>query len=314
VLRVPSDQPTISAAIAAATTGTTILIAPGVYSGPDNRGLSFAGKQLRLQGSGDPATVIVDCAGAANLITFDHNEDRTSAVSGLTIRNCAVSLGAIYALNSSPTIQGNVFENTQTLNGNAVFGFNSSALIEKNTFRDLQCDDQFLSATVTFVNTSLPYIANNVFVGNACRAIDMTLPESAAPVVVNNTMVGNRAGIYIDRQVSTAAHWYSNNLIVGNERGLEVAFEVQSRADDLAAVWQANLVFGNTTDYLATTDLTGRSGNLKLDPQFVSSPVDLHLRSTSAARGAGVSAHAPPEDFDGAPRAGAVDIGAFQFH
>jgi len=92
-----------------------------------------------------------------------------------------------------------------------------------------------------------------------------------------------------------------------------VAFEVQSRADDLAAVWQANLVLATRP-----TISPHRSYWAIGQPQAGSAvrfiAVEPSLRRHLAARGAGVSAHAPPEDFDGAPRAGAVDIGAFQFH
>ncbi len=130
VVRVPQDQATLAAAIGAAASGYTIVVAPGVYSGAANRDLNFGGKQLSIAGSGNPAAVIVDCAGAARFITFDHGEGRASAITGLTIRNCGLSFeGAIYALNASPTILGNIFETTQGVSGNIVFGFNGSPRI-----------------------------------------------------------------------------------------------------------------------------------------------------------------------------------------
>lgn len=314
-VRVPADQPTIAAAIAAAPDGYTVLLAPGRHSGAGNRDLNFAGKRLNLLGATNPSTVIIDCEGLARLITFDHAEDNRSGVSGITVRNCGIDYqGAIYVLGAAPTISRNIFESTAALSGASLFGFNGSPSVQKNVFRNTQCDDQSLSAVLAFVNSSSPYIANNVFVSNACRALNMTLPEGAVPVVVNNTIVGNRAGIYIDRRGSTAAHWYSNNLIVGNERGIEVVFEFSPRSDALASVLQANLFFGNVTDYLGTEDLTGQSGNLRVDPLFVASPSDLHLTAGSPARGAGRTLHVPADDFDGSPRTVPLDVGAFQFH
>jgi serine protease len=314
-IRVPTDQPTIAAAIASAPDGYTVLVAPGLYSGMGNRDLNFAGKRLDLRGAADPSSVVIDCEGLARLITFDHAEDNRSGVSGLTVRNCGVDdQGALYMLGAAPTISGNVFDSTMSVSGAQLFGFNGSPNVQKNLFRNTQCDDQHLSGVLAFVNGSSPYIANNVFVGNQCRSVNMSIPEGMTPMVVNNTMVGNRAGIYIDRRVSTASHWYSNNLIVGNERGVEVSFEFSPRSDDLASIFQTNIVFGNATDYLGTTDLTGRSGNLRADPLFVTSPTNLRLAAGSPARGAGAALHAPADDFDGAPRGASFDIGAFQFH
>lgn len=313
-IRVPADQPTIAAAITAASDGYTVLLAPGFYSGSANRNLNFAGKRLVLRGADDPSTVIVDCEGQARFFTFDHGEDERSGIRGISVRNCGIDFqGAVYVIGASPTIEGNIFEGTIATEGASIFGFNGSPIIQKNIFRSTRCDDQFLSGVLSFVNASSPYIANNLFVGNQCRSVSMTLPDGAKPVVVNNTFVANRAGIYIDRGVSTALHWYANNLISGNERGLQVVFETQPRVDQLASVFQFNLVHGNTADYLGTADLSGQSGNLRADPVFVASPTDLHLAASSPARGAGTALRAPPDDFDGTPRVAPIDIGAYQF-
>jgi hypothetical protein len=311
-VRVPIDFPNIAAAITAAPDGFTVLLAKGLYTGAQNTNLNFAGKQLKLRSADGPDGVTIDCEGKSRFITFDHSEDARSSISGLTVRNCGFSFeveGGIYVLGAAPLISGNVFENTS---GTTIFGFNGSPVIEKNVFRNTACDDQFIFGVVAFVNSSSPYIANNIFVGNQCRAINMTLPEGAAPVVVNNTIVGNRAGIYIDRRVSTALHWYSNNLIAGNERGIDAVLEFSPLTDDLAAVWQNNLVFGNIQDYLGTLDLTGQQGNLRVDPLFVSAPGNLRLKPGSPAANSGNPLHAPNDDFDGRPRSGVVDIGAFE--
>lgn len=313
-VRVPGDQPTIAAAIAAAPDGYTILLAPGRYAGADNRDLNFGGKQLLLRGASDPSLVVIDCEGVSRLITFDHAEDSRSGLSFLTVRNCGIDYqGALYVLGTAPTVSSNVFESTLPASGAQLFGFNGSPNVQKNLFQNTRCDDQSLSGVLAFVNSSSPYIASNLFVANSCPAVNMTIPEGAAPRVVNNTMVGNRAGVHIDRRVSTASHWYSNNLFVGNELGVDVSFEVSPRSDDLASVFQANIVFGNTTDYAGTADLTGQAGNLRVDPLFVAAPGNLRLGAGSPARAAGSPTHAPVDDFDGVPRSAPFDIGAFAF-
>lgn len=313
-IRVPADQPTIAAAIAAASDGFTVLLAPGVYSGSGNRDLDFAGKRLMLRGADDPSTVIVDCEGQARFLAFESGEDERSGFRGLTVRNCSVDFrGAVYLRSTSPTIEGNIFESTMVTDGASIFGFNGSPVIQRNVFKNTRCDDQFISGVVCFVNNASPYIANNLFVGNQCRSVSMTLADSASPVVVNNTFVANRAGIYIDRTVNTSSHWYANNLMSGNERGVQVVFETQPRIDPLAAVFQFNLVHGNAADYLGTADLTGQAGNLRADPQLVAPPTDLRLTASSPARGSGTALRAPPDDFGGAPRVAPIDIGAHQF-
>jgi hypothetical protein len=58
--------------------------------------------------------------------------------------------------------------------------------------------------------------------------------------------------------------------------------------------------------------LTGASGNVSLDPMFVSA-TDLHLAAGSLCINAGSAADPPRTDFDGKPRSdGLPDIGAFE--
>jgi hypothetical protein len=101
---------TIGEAMALAVSGTTIEIAAGTYSGPLNRGLSFDGRELVLQGAGASST-IVDCELAGRFLFNDGGESPASAVRGLRIlRGKATgtsgnSPGGIVLDGSSTTIQ-----------------------------------------------------------------------------------------------------------------------------------------------------------------------------------------------------------------
>ena len=49
VHHIPGEYPTIQSAIYACADGDTILVAPGTYTGPDNRNLDFHGIDLALR-------------------------------------------------------------------------------------------------------------------------------------------------------------------------------------------------------------------------------------------------------------------------
>ena len=91
-LNVPTaGYPTIQAAVNAASSGDTVLVADGTYGGPGNRDIDFGGKSLTVRSaSGDPARTIIDCGGSASAnhrgFTLRDGE-RGAVVSGFTVRN-----------------------------------------------------------------------------------------------------------------------------------------------------------------------------------------------------------------------------------
>ena len=111
-IRVPAEEPTIKAAIAAATSGDTILVADGVYSGPGNRVISFGNKSLVLLSENGPATTILDCSDtlgtAFDGIRITANQDSATVVRGFTIQNADNAV----TLEASPTLQHLVLESS----------------------------------------------------------------------------------------------------------------------------------------------------------------------------------------------------------
>ncbi len=318
-INVPADQPTIQAAINAASNGDTVLVAPGTY----HENINFMGKAITVTSSGGPSVTTINGGAVGSVVSIDTSEGTNSVLSGFTIRNGSAPFGAgITLLGTSPTILGNIFDgNAQGAGGYGagVGGNGASPKIENNLFKNNTCDEQYLSGVVSFINTSSPIIANNIFVNNPCRAIDMTLPQGSAPVVINNVMVENYTGVRVDTRVSAATQIYENNIIANNTIGLMTEFGTS--ADN--PTWSHNLVFGNGTDYQNSSNQTGLNGNISADPLFVNAASNFHVQSGSPVIDAGDDAapNLPLTDFDGNSRivdgnndgAAIVDMGAYEF-
>jgi hypothetical protein len=108
------DAPTIQAAIALAAAGDTILLAAGTFTGPGNRDVDFSGKDVIVTSQSGSASTIIDCEGMGRAFLLLAGETSAATISELTIRNgdspSILPGGAVYCINSSPTIRDCVFE------------------------------------------------------------------------------------------------------------------------------------------------------------------------------------------------------------
>ena len=88
---VPSDYPTVQAAIDAAVNGDIVVVADGTYTGAGNRDIDFAGKAITVRSEHGPANCIIDCEGSAQNkhrgFRFHTNETAASVLDGLTIQH-----------------------------------------------------------------------------------------------------------------------------------------------------------------------------------------------------------------------------------
>ena len=83
IIRVPADEPAIQRAIAAATNGDTVQVAPGTYV----ENLNFLGKSIRITSEQGPGVTIIDGNGSGPVVTFGTAEGRQSVLNGFTVRN-----------------------------------------------------------------------------------------------------------------------------------------------------------------------------------------------------------------------------------
>lgn len=311
---VPGNFPTIQAAINAASPGDTIVVAPGKYV----ENLRFNGKSVTLQSTAGATKTIIE---GSNDTAIDIGPG--GGVIGFTIQKGAAYFGAGMAVQGAGTlIKQNIFEsNTQYFGGyGAAIGGNvASPIIDSNIFRNNSCenDNQWSTGVISFVNDSSPVIKNNLIQNNPCRAINISY-FSTTPQIINNTIISNRTGIYFERTGYVPQHIYRNNIVVGNIVGIESTFGSEANNP----VWENNLVFGNGTNYSGTTDKTGTSGNISIDPMFVDQAGGYYfLKSGSPAIDHGTNTGAPVTDFTGRTRpldgntdgTAVTDIGAFEY-
>src|SRR6516162_912985 len=311
-LLVPAGYSTIQSAIDAASAGDTVLVSPGTYY----ENLDFNGKAITVASAAGPPATIIDGGDAGAVVNFRNGEGPDSIIKGFTIQNGFAIWGSgVSVVFSAPTIISNIIQNNDSPVGGwgaGVGGLFGSPTVEQNLFRDNSGDSQYLSGVISFLDDSSPLVADNLFVSNSCRAINLPLPVDSAPVVINNTIVGNPVGISAS---INGLGIFENNILFNNDIGVSVGGNF---------VWANNLVYGGSMLYTGQ-DLTGANGNISADPLFVDPPNgDFHLQSLSPAIDAGDNAapFMPMVDFDGNTRIVAghaggpvvVDIGAFEFH
>ncbi len=110
VHKVPSNYPTIQAAIDDCNDGDTVLVAPGTYTGDGNRDIDFKGKAITVKSENGPETCIIDCNGTPDEyhrgFVFYYGEDANSVLQGFTVTNGYIkgNGGAILCQMSSPSI------------------------------------------------------------------------------------------------------------------------------------------------------------------------------------------------------------------
>ena len=136
------DFENIWGAITASVSGDTILVAPGTYTGPNNRNLDPYGKNLVfLAETGGRLPVTIDCEGSGQAFYFHQGEDATTLLSGFTITGAYNSGtgGAITASGTpgaSPTIEDCAFLDCRSnIGGGAIAFYGSSSSVSNCVFR-----------------------------------------------------------------------------------------------------------------------------------------------------------------------------------
>jgi parallel beta-helix repeat protein len=322
---------TIQAGIDAASDGDIVVVRDGIYSGEGNAGILFNGKGITVKSENGRKQCIIDGGKKRfSIVTFSNGEKASSVLSGFTIKNCLNS--GIQCVNSSPTISnctitGNSSFDTYYEMGGGIFNMDSSPLIKNciisanisklgggiSCYRsspkisDCTISENFAYQSgggIYIYDESSPSIANSVIKQNKAvlAAGGILSTWVASPTITNCTIVGNSNSwggvIHSSRNSSVRVF---NSIIWANKSPASVAYSDEGKVT------------------IAYSDLTGGyggKGNIDAVPGFGHGYV---LASDSPCIDAGDN-HAPgvsKYDRNGRPRispkAGSVDMGAYEF-
>jgi hypothetical protein len=201
IIHVPGDSTTIQGGINGASTGDTVMVAPGTYYEYD---IDFLGKAITVMGTdpGDSAVVaatVVDANALGRVFKINSGEISSSILTGLTITggSNAPFGGGVFCGNSSPTIAKNIIRGNESLEGGGIDCFFSEAIITDNLILE---NNASFGGGINCAGAS-PVITNNRIEGNSGEGAGIYCDNSDA-IITGNTIIGNTsdnvAGIYCD--------------------------------------------------------------------------------------------------------------------
>lgn len=273
-LLVPSQYPTIQAAVDAARPGQTVAVAPGVYRESIRMRLGVC-----LVGSGARDTILEADGAATNLV--DLTAAPGSAVVGFTLRGTRQDHGCAQPLDPF-ACSGNWYRAGIYLGGESWADPTNHAppLIANNAFHDNDVG-------VMLYWRGNAIVRNNVFLRNRVGFVANHFQNRA--LVANNVFqdnfelaIGNQAA-YLD---------IVDNVIANSEVGIRFQYIQTGHI-------RHNIFYGNganqASDHEEPPRFTiGTNGNIEVDPRFAG-PEDFHLLPDSPARDAGAHGAAARE-------------------
>jgi len=265
VIHVPSDAPTIQAAVDAAFGGDEIVIADGTWTGAGNRGVIVEKGVLIRSASLDPALCVVDCQAADRGFTFQ-GFSSAARLEGVTVTNgSAANGGGILFKGVSPTIRNcRLLGNLATGTGGGGVALESAA-----SPRLIGCMISGNEVSGTNGGAGLwnvggsPVLVNCVVSGNSTVGIGlvgggMYTTQYGNPVIANCAFYGNSgydgSGLYCS--------FYSNPTVVSS------VFWANTPGSSGKPIVQAFAAVATVTYSDVEGGFTG-TGNFASNPVFV---------------------------------------------
>jgi len=208
-VHVPGDQPTIQAGIDAAVTGDIVLVAPGTYTGPGNRDISFGGKGITLESESGAELTIIDCELSDRAFRFVSGENSSAVLRGFTIENgTATSGGGILCTNgSSPLIEncsvtGCIATEVEPFSGGgAIRCYGSSPILNNITLKGNTAERGGGVCCVLDANpilTDVTFIENIAVAGGGVYARQGSTPSVTDCEFTDNVVARSGGAIFCD--------------------------------------------------------------------------------------------------------------------
>ncbi len=283
---------TLTYALERASAGTTIMLAPGIYSADTGeqfpirlkRGVTVHGNPgtrgdgVLIRGGGDFVSLT---ATRQNIAILGANQ---ATLTGVTVTNPNPRGYGIWIESSSPRILDN------TLTGNLHDGVSvngtSAPLIQRNQFVQNGANG------VTVFGRSHPRIQDNVFENTG---YGINLGDAAAPIIVNNHIVNNRSGVVAQEQSRPVLR---HNRIEDNQQNGVVAIaqaqpNLGTQNDPGHNQFSSN---GQHAINAQVVDVPVIAAGNQIDPARVVGPVNFEAQTASAISVASIPDPVPVAD------------------
>ncbi len=319
-LLVPSDYPTIQAAIDSARNGDVIVVSQGSY----RENIDFKGKRIIVKGTDSTNPIVVTATvidGGSNgpVVTFKNNESSATIIEGFTITNGWGSSsngngGGIAIQSASPLVRNNaIIGNKSASQGGGIYVYEGSPTITNNTIAKNEANDY--GGGIHVERSSLSLIGNSIE-SNYARTYGGggVSAKSSVLSMTNNALESNRTssvggGLYmLDCDLTIVENLIASNTALDRAGGLYVYGSmcrgeirsntiVDNKLGTGSSGWGGGVYLLDTSDQLLFEDNTilqntaDRGGGVVLSHSKDSSISRNVIASNEAIYGGGVYIH-----------------------
>ncbi len=273
-IHVPAHQPTIQAGIDASSSGDTVLVAPGTYTGYGNQNIELGGRAITVLGEAGPESTILNCSNTSRGFYIHEGESSSTRIEGFTIRYgySADAGGGIRVEDASPTLRRLVVERCESDSwAGGLYLAQSSAVVESLVVRYNQADGHGGGVSIFQSTPSFDWIvlSDNECIGDetyggGLHVKESTVAASHLTVVDNSAEYGS--GVMAD---FSAAVDLDNCIVTRNLGGVGIYWRYQSAPLGLTCSNVFANPAGNFHDNM--DDPIGSDGNIAIDPWFCGS-------------------------------------------
>ncbi|MBT8486933.1 MAG: right-handed parallel beta-helix repeat-containing protein [Phycisphaerae bacterium] len=199
-LHVPSDHPTIQAAIDIAVDGDIVAVAPGIYP----EAIDLRGKAIVVKSTLGAQFTVIDASGlAASGVKCASGEGPATVIDGFTVTGGSGDPsvfgtrlgGGMFIFKSSPTVLDCTFVGNEAAGGGGLCNFGSASTISGCRFIDNTASFSDGGGGMANVGSS-PTVTNCVFRGNDSGFDGGGMHNlGGSPSIVNCAFLGNTAQI-----------------------------------------------------------------------------------------------------------------------